>query len=296
MRLFGLFALLLLWQFIACGAEREEGQENGDQAQQSGHLGAVVLTYEIRVDDIPLVEPQTETVELTISENGVKYDGSVEITVAGEKKVIKRASIFNFADSSLALLNLRDSTYTLSFYNPTAPRGVAGEIQPDTLAESGPGYSLQLKASEEREQIGAYENCLRMDLLSSGPNAGGRPGRDSIPRLKGQLWIKPDYVLAPLLKNYYRTLAEYFDDSKFEGLEIWRVFNKLGIPGTALAEILDDIDGLIVRGEFTCQMFSLGKRANVSIKLELRDLVEQRIPLSALEIPLEYKPALGRGR
>jgi len=295
MRLFGLFTLLLIGQFIACGTERKEGQDSGKQTPEAGHLRALVLSYEIRVDNIPLVEPQTEALELTISEYGVKYDGSVEITVAGEKMAARRASIFNFVDSSLAVLNLRDSTYTLSFYNPAAPRGDSADGRPDTDTESSPGYILKLTASGEQEQIGAYANCVRMDLVSSGLSGRDKSGQDSIPRLKGQLWIEPQHSSGPILNNYYRTLAGYFSDPKFEGLEIWRVFNKLGIPGTALAGILKDVDGLIVRGEFTCHMFSLGKRANVSIKLELKDLIEKRIPLSAFKIPSEYKPALGRG-
>jgi hypothetical protein len=296
MRLIGIFALFLLWQFIACGTERKEDQDSGDQTLEAGHLRALVLSYEIRVDDIPLMEPQTEALELTISDYGVKYDGSVEITMAGEKKVARRASIFNFADSSLTLLNLQDSTYTLFFYNPATPESDLVDGQPDTNSGLSPGYRLKLTASTEQKQIGTYANCVRMDLVSSRSTGPGKSGQDSIPRLNGQLWIEPQYSSGPILNNYYRTLASYFSDPNFEGLEIWRVFSKLGIPGTALAGILKDVDGLIVSGEFTCQMFSLGKRANVSIKLELKDLSEKRIPLSAFKIPSEYKPALGRGR
>lgn len=288
MRYFKIFILFLLAQFIGCGAERAEEQENGSQGLQSGHLGAVIANYEIRIDNIPLVEPQTERVELTLSEYGVKYEGRAEITVAGEKKVTRRASILNFKDSSLAFFNLQDSTYTLSFFNPAYPQDDSADTDPDTASGLGSGYSLSLMASQEREQVGAFENCVKYDLLSSGPRW------DSIPSLKGHLWVKPDYTAAPILQNYYRALAAYFGDPKFKGLEIWRVFNKLGIPGEALSGILMDIDGLIVRGEFTCQMFSLGKRANVSIKLELKDLIERRIPLSTFGIPSEYRPALGR--
>jgi hypothetical protein len=96
--------LALILPILACGSNG--GGRDGSQGDQkeTESVQAVLIDYQIEVDNIPLVGPQSEAVELTISDQAVKYIGLAEISVGDEIKKIRHSSILDFSDTSQVCL------------------------------------------------------------------------------------------------------------------------------------------------------------------------------------------------
>jgi len=283
--------LLPILLFLSCGGNGDGERRDVAEKAEAVLVDAVILDYNIRVENIPLIGPQTELLTLTISEHGVKYEGKAEIQVADELKEVKRASFLDFRDGSLAVLDYKDSSYLLSFLDTVKTD------ENDSLREmemSGEDYAIQLVPTEEVQTIMDFNDCHQINLKPVDFVDKQGISSDSVPVLKGHMWLKSGFASDELIGNYYSILAKYYDNPGFEGLEIWRVFKKLGVPRRAISGILRDLEALIIEGDFVCRMYSLGKKANVSIKLTLTDIMEDKVPATLFQIPAEFKPAFGK--
>jgi len=278
MTLWKIIILIPVMLMLGCGSGSDDGDMSDDISDETGVVNAVVLNYDIRVDNLPLVGPQAERLKLTIFKHLVRYEGTVEISVGDEKRLVNRISIFNFMDNSQAVISDRDSSYKMIYF----------KSDPHAGSDSDSLDYIRINKSDELSEINGFSDCYMLKLTPM--KKSSRPGvfNDSTPILKGKMWVKGDYSDKEPILNYYKMLGDNQRSQGFNGLEIWRVFDQFGVPNEVILDILNSVDGLIVHGDFTCTMYSLGKKANVAIGLSLTDVTVKRIPGEELRIPDGY--------
>jgi hypothetical protein len=116
---------------------------------------------------------------------------------------------------------------------------------------------------------------------------------DSVPRLNGELWIYSEDEIGDIKTAYYNMLAGLLSDPDFDGLGIWRVLQRLGIPRDEIREVLVSLDGLAAEADLTVKMFSLGRKASVTVRMRITNFEKKRLPGTYFERPAEYNPAIG---
>jgi hypothetical protein len=107
------------------------------------------------------------------------------------------------------------------------------------------------------------------------------------------LWIYTDDEIDDIKTAYYNMLADMFSDSDFDGLGLWRVLDRLGIPRDGIREVLASLDGLLAEADLTVRMFSLGRKASVTVNMKITNFEKKRLPGTYFERPAEYNPAIG---
>ena len=119
---------------------------------------------------------------------------------------------------------------------------------------------------------------------------------DSIPSIKGEIWVYGGDDVRELILNYYKMQGRFLSDSAFEGLELWGVLGRLGVPRPAVIDLLDRMDGLLAKADLNVEMYSLGKKANVNVKTDISEFERKRLPGSYFEAPAQYKPIFNSGK
>ncbi len=282
--------LALILPILACGSNGgDRDGKNGDQ-KESESVQAVLIKYQIEVDNIPLVGPQSEAVELTISDQAVTYSGLAEISVGDEIKKIRHSSILDFSDTSQTFINTADSTYSVDFLKLPAAEQALSEKDENMPSKSG--YVINLTSADETENIGPLAGCRKFNVRSA--KGAGLTKSDSIPSLRGEIWIYGGDDVKDMILNYYKTQAGFFRDQSFEGLGLWGVLARLGIPRQGLIGFMDSLSGLVAKADLDVELYSLGKKANISIRADISDFERKRLPGSYFKAPPEYKPVYGR--
>jgi hypothetical protein len=281
--------LALLLSLLACGSGGKNGGDGNDAQKESASVQAVVLKYDIEVSNIPLVGPQSEEVNLAISDDAVKYAGSVTLPVADDVNRIEHSSILDFSDTSQTFINSADSTYLVKFYKIAALKKASSEGE--TNPGYGSGYVISLVLQDETGNIGPLEQCHKFSVRSSKGQALSKS--DSIPSLKGNIWVYGGGDVKDIIQNYYKMQAALFHDSTFEGLELWGILGRLGIPNDGLIDWLDNMDGLLAEADLNVELYSLGKKANVNIKVDISEFERKRLPGNYFAAPPQFKPSFG---
>jgi hypothetical protein len=282
--------LALILPILACGSNGGDGNgKNGDQ-KESESVQAVLIKYQIEVDNIPLVGPQSEAVELTISDRAVKYIGLAEISVGDEIKKIRHFSILDFSDTSQTFINSADSTYSVNFLKFPDAEEASSEKEENIPSKSG--YLINMTSADETKNIGPLAGCRKFNVRSA--KGAGLTKSDSIPSLRGEIWIYGGDDVSDMILNYYKTQARFFRDQSFEGLGLWGVLGRLGIPRQGLIGFMDQLSGFVAKADLNVELYSLGKKANISIKADISDFERKRLPGTYFAAPPEYKPVYGR--
>ncbi len=289
MRILKFAGLAFLLSLLACGSGSRNGDGGSDNQKESESVQALILKYQIEVSNIPLVGPQSEEVDLAISDEAVKYEGLVSLPVADEISKIRHSSILDFADSSQTFLKPADSTYSVEFYKLTATERTPADREESS--GSGSGYIISLTATDKSEDIGQLSQCHKFNIRSKGSLNISKT--DSIPSIKGEIWVYGGDDVKDLIMNYYRMQSKFLGDSSFEGLELWGVLGRLGIPRTGIMGLLDQLDGLLAKADLNIELYSLGKKANVSVKADIAEFERKRLPGNYFEAPAQYKPIFG---
>jgi len=273
---------------IACGSDNGSAENDRTGTDESARVGGLHLRYSIQIDNIPLIGPQSEHIDLYLASGVVHYDGKVEVTVVDEIKQIRRAAILKYSDSSQIVLNPEDSTYRIEFYDFKGQNegfeGAAAEV-------TAPANKVNVTKTDQVEDIAGFSSCRKWTIRTS---RSRKQEADSIPILSGSIWIKEELNGSEYLAEYYNSLRTYYRDTNFDGLELWRVLRKLDLPAAQLIEILDNIDGLIVKADLVCERYSLGRKAKITVSANLSDMLEQRLIRELFEIPAGYEPAPGK--
>jgi len=276
---------------LGCGgSDREDKNSGGFKADGSETVAAVILNYEISISDIPLVEPQTETIELAISTDALKYTSIAEIAVNGDSRKLERTSIIDFSEKSQTFLNREDSSFTVSFYD-IAGEGDEGQREGDSQ-ESGL-IEISLSPTDEKRNIPPMHECRKVLVRSQTRSQVSKKVSDSIPRLNGDLWVYRDDEILDIKTAYYDILSGLLTDPEFDGLGLWRVLERLGIPREEIRGILGSLDGLAAEADLTVKMFSLGRKASVNISMRITGFEKKILPAKYFDIPAEYNPAIG---
>ena len=280
-----IFAGLLM---IACGSDGGSADNDSNGRDESARVEGMHLRYAIQIDNIPLIGPQSEQIDLFLASGAVHYAGKAEVTVVDEIKQIRRAAILKYSEDRQIILNPEDSTYRIEFYDI--------KDQNEELEETAdelpvPASKVNVTKTDQLEDIADFGSCRKWTIRTSRSN---KKDKDSIPILKGSIWIKEDLNGTEYLAEYYNSLRKYYRDTDFDGLELWRVLRKLDIPAAQLVEILENIDGLIVKADLVCERFSLGRKAKITVSANLSDMLEQRLIRELFEIPAGYEPAPGK--
>lgn len=281
--------LVFLLSLIACGSGSRNGDSGSDNQKESESVQALILKYQIEVSNIPLVGPQSEEVDLAISDEAVKYEGLVSLPVADEISKIRHSSILDFADTSQTFLKPADSSYSVEFYKLAATEQAASNGEESS--GSGAGYVIILTATDKTEDIGPLAQCHKFNIRSKGSLKISKT--DSIPSIRGEIWVYGGDDVKDLILNYYRVQGHFLGDSSFEGLELWGILGRLGIPRTGIMGLLDQLDGLLARADLNIELYSLGKKANVSVKADIAEFERKRLPGNYFEAPPQYKPIFG---
>jgi hypothetical protein len=289
MKLSRLLAILIILPILACGGSEREA-DNGEASDQdrSEAVPAIILHYEISISDIPLVDPQTERIEMAVSPEMIKYTGVTEISVDGDSRQLKRSSILDFSDQSQTFLDAEDSSFTVSFYE--IPERI--DTADDTLKMQP--YDISLILIDEKKTIPPLEECRKVNVRSRVNSKLAKS--DSIPKLRGELWVYEDDEISQIQLSYYNMLADFLGDPEFDGLELWGVLNRLGIPREEIQGVLRSLEGLVAEADLTVEMYSLGKKASVKVSMKISDFEKKRLPGTYFNIPAEYDPAFEVGQ
>jgi hypothetical protein len=267
---------------LSCGSGSDDEGTISDLDEETGVVNAVVLDYSIHVDNLPLVGPQSEKLKLVIFKDRVKYNGTAEVSIGDETQFIKRASLLDSKSKDQIFINDDDSSYKIISFD----KSTYFYVNDDSVEY------IQIEKLDELTEIDGFSNCKKVKLRPYNRKSISGSA-DSTPVLKGEIWVKQDYANVEPIMRYYENQQSFFRSSDYGGLEIWRVFKQLGLPNEVILDILEAIDGLLVRGEFTCTLYSLGKKANVTISLSLTDVAVKRIPGEELRIPEGYEDKTG---
>lgn len=271
---------------LACGSGNQDAKKNNPAVDDSSLVEGIHFKYTIQVDNIPLVGPQSEKIDLYLTSGLTRSDGMVEVSVADEIKKIYRSSIINFEDYRRTTLNHEDSTYLTEFYNVNGQK----EDNPDSLAADLPKLNkVSITRTDQLEDMAGFGSCRKWTVRTS---RAKNIRADSIPALSGSLWIREDDIGRQYVGEYYQVLSKCFHDPDFNGLELWRVLRKLDIRSENLSDILSKIDGVIVKAELVCERYSLGRKVRITVSVNLSDMLEQKLVRGIFTVPEGYEAEL----
>lgn len=270
-------AVLFLTTLSGCGGN-PDNEAGKDSLRQTQALPAVELDYLIKLDNLPLMGPQTESGRLTVSSEVVRYHGSAEVVMGDDRSTVERTEILDFRDFSLSLLQSSDSTYETTFYDKR-------ELPVDTVLKS----SLAIEFTDEYMQIDEFQKCRKIVIRDKAekPKKSGRLDRGTY--LNGEIWVISDIESAEILDDYHNRLAALYGGSEFEGLALWRILRRLNVDRPDLQRILLNLEGAVVRAEFLVETATMNKKARVSVSLNLNELLEKKINPAVFDIPEYYR-------
>ncbi|MBD3383142.1 MAG: hypothetical protein GF404_13235 [candidate division Zixibacteria bacterium] len=270
-------AVFLLSAFSGCGGTSEK-EADKDDARKTRAVPAVELKYHIKLDNLPLMGPQTETGKLTVSSEVARYHGSAEVVMGDDRSTVKRTEILDFRDFSLSLLQASDSTYETKFYDKR-----------DLPVDSALKSSLAVELTEEYMQIDEFQNCRKIVIedRAEKPKKSGRLDRGTY--INGEIWIISDIEASGILEGYHHRLAALYGGSEFEGLALWRILRRLNVDRPDLQRILLNLEGAVVRAEFLVETVTMNKKARITVSLNLDELLEKKINPAVFDIPEYYR-------
>ena len=102
---------------LSCGSNENNSENDSPIGDESTQVGGIHLSYLIQIDNIPLIGPQSEQIDLYLASGFARYDGLVDISVVDEIRQIHRSSILRYEDYRQTIINFEDSTYQVRFYD-----------------------------------------------------------------------------------------------------------------------------------------------------------------------------------
>lgn len=287
-----IFIITILLLGCACGSGSDETSEVSSGSDESDRLNCFQLQYLIKIDDIPLTGPQSEEYTLLLADNFSRYDGVLEVMVGDDITQMERSTYLRFRDTSQVFLYSVDNSYDIKIYAPQSLFDSSADQDSDF--SNRPVSRLRFTKTEQFENIGDFGECQKWLVRTKTQKTRYGQAVDSTPTLSGEIWIREESSASSQAIRYYSKISEYLGDDTFDGIELWRVLKKLDIPVQDLKQILDNLNGLIVKADLSCKRYSLGRKAKISVFMNLSDMHEERVASELFGIPDEYNPATRR--